>query len=403
MASPTESGAAALPTWRSHRLDPPSELGRLRETEPINRLAYSDGHIGWLITRYALGRSVLGDDRFSARQDLLRVPAFSPAVHAPFFEAFTGPAHPGDFLRMDPPEHTRYRRLLAGHFTMRRMTQLQPRIEEVVRTCLDSLERSGSPADLVETFAAPVSSYVICELLDIPAAQREDFGRLIKDMFSREATGAQVGASRHAIRAVVREVIQYRRANPDSDLLSSLAGTSEFTDDEVVGAGELLITAGHETTANMLALGTYALLCEPRQWETLRDDPSLIDNAVEELLRYLTIFQFGLRRTALEDVEVAGRLIRAGDSVVVSTPIANRDQQAFESPDDLDVTRQRTGHLAFGHGVHMCLGQHLARVEMRVGYSALIDRFPLLRLAAEPDEIRLGGVVYGPEKLPVAW
>lgn len=155
MARPASDVPLALPTGRTRRFDPPPQLARLRQAAPLSRLVFSDGHVGWLITSYELGRGVLADNRFSTRQDLLRVPTFSPAVHAPFFETFSGPAHPGDFLRMDPPEHTRYRRLFTGYFTLHRMTQLQPRVQEIVGACLDSMERAGSPADLVELFAGP--------------------------------------------------------------------------------------------------------------------------------------------------------------------------------------------------------------------------------------------------------
>ncbi|MGH8881422.1 MAG: cytochrome P450, partial [Stackebrandtia sp.] len=200
-------------------------------------------------------------------------------------------------------------------------------------------------------------------------------------------------------------LVTRKRAEPTDDLLSDLAKDEELSDDELAGMGFLLLIAGHETTANMLALGTFALLEHPEQAALLRADAGLIPNAVEELLRYLSIIHIGARRVAAEDIDLDGRLIKAGDPVVISVAAANRDASKFDDPGELDVTRRTTGHLTFGHGVHQCLGQQLARIEMRIGFESLLRRYPGLRLAVKPSEVplRTDMAIYGVHELPVTW
>jgi cytochrome P450 len=390
-----------LPTSRSCPFDPPAELGRLREQGPLRRLAYPDGHVGWLVTDYALARAVLADSRFSARSDVRRVP-----IHRPAVDSVVGkPPPPGLFVVMDPPEHTRYRRLLTAQFTVRRLKQLEPRIARIVDEHLDALREAGPPADLVSTFALPVPSLVICELLGVPYADRAQF-QGFSAVLARLATSAEEAAeASKSLDAFMRDLIRRKRAQPGDDLLSGLITGGELTEEEMANIAILLLVAGHDTTANMLALGTFALLQHPAQAAAMRADQSAVDNAVEELLRYLTIVQFGAVRAALENIELGGRLVKAGESVTISVSAANRDPARFDNPETLDITRPATGHLAFGHGVHQCLGQQLARIEMRIGYAALFRRFPALRLAVAPEEVpmREGMNIYGVDRLPVAW
>ncbi len=215
--------------------------------------------------------------------------------------------------------------------------------------------------------------------------------------------------ARNEMRAYMFDLIAAKRRRPEDDLLSGLAQREtpegELTDEELVNIGNLLLIAGHETTANMLALGTLTLLQHPDQLAVLRSDPPLLDQAVEELLRYLSIVQFGVVRTALEDFEVGGRHIRAGEPIIASLASADRDAAQFPDPDVLDLTREYSPHLAFGHGVHQCLGQQLARVEMKAGFRALFERFPTLRLAVPLDQVpmRTDMFVYGVHELPVTW
>lgn len=390
----------SYPTARETFFDPPDELRQWREEVPIQRMLYPDGHEGWLVTGHAAARAVLADPRFSNRPELGHPPIPERVIPAQTFQV-----PPGLFLRMDPPEHTRFRRLLTGQFTVRRMKQLEPRIEEITKDRLDAMEREGGPVDLVQAFALPIPSLVICELLGVPYGDRERFQRDSSMLLSLDATPDQVMAAMANLLAFLHGLVLHKRAEPADDLLSGLIEQDQLTDEELAGVMLLLLVAGHETTANMLALGTFALLRNPSQLALVRDDPAAVDDAVEELLRYLTIVHIGPVRAALADVEIEGRLIRAGESVTLSLAAANRDPERFTDPESLDVTRSATGHVSFGHGIHQCLGQQLARIEMRIAYPALLRRFPGLRLAipAEDVPMRTDMSIYGVHRLPVTW
>ncbi|MFE2756255.1 cytochrome P450 [Actinosynnema sp. NPDC059335] len=395
----TETLYAELPTQRSTAFDPPAELGLLRERAPISRMKFPDGHLGWLVTSYELAREVHADRRFSSRAELQHTPrrvAGQPIAQRP-------PAKPGMFIAMDAPDHTRYRKLLTGQFTVRRMSRLMPRIEQIVGEHLAALRAAGSPADLVANFALPVPSMVICELLGVPYDEREVFQRDTAKVLSLDSTFEEIMAAFERLEEFVLQLARRKHSEPGDDMLSGLIATGELTDEEVANMGLLLLVAGHETTANMLGIGTLLLLRHPEQLAALQADPSLVDNAVEEMMRYLSIIQFGTLRTALEDVEVGGVVVRAGESVSISVAAANRDPARFERPDEFDVRRSASGHIAFGHGVHQCLGQQLARIEMRIGFSALFREFPDLRLAVPADEVRMRSdmAIYGVHELPV--
>lgn len=392
--------APRLPVERTNPFDPPSRIGELRETEPISRLAFPDGHVGWLVTNYALIRRIFADKRFSSRQELRHFP-----LEHPLAMEKQPPAKPGMFIRMDGEEHSHYRRLLTGQFTVRRMKALEPRVQEIVDGCLDDLEAAGPGADLVEHFALPVPSLVICELLGVPYDQREKFQRHSKLIMRLDSGGDEVWAAFAAMEDFLGGLVDAKLAEPTDDILGGLCATGELTREELVNMGFLLLVAGHETTANMLGLGTFALLTHPEELAKFTADPAVVDGAVEELLRYLSIIQYGATRAALEDVDLDGVTVREGETLVLSVQGANRDPDRFEDPDRLDVTRSAQGHLSFGHGVHQCLGQQLARVEMRLGYASLFRRFPDLRLAVPPAEVptRTDMLIYGVHKLPVEW
>lgn len=390
------SPAPSLPTARGRcPFDPPPELGRLREEAPISRLSYPDGLDGWLVTGHATARAVLTDARFSARQDL----RYSPVRARPM--PVIPPATPGIFLGMDPPEHTGYRRALAKLFSPHRVELLTPMIERVVAEHVEALRRHGPPADLVALLATPVPVVVSCTLLGIAAADvpRVHEAAVLRDDFRLSEDERAVASER--IYECARDLV---RAEPAGGIVASLLADG-LTRTEVTLIAYLLLITGQEPMANMLAYGVYALLCHPGQWAALREDPALIGGAVDELLRYLTVAQHGTVRTALTDVDLDGHLIRAGEPVTVSLAAANRDPAWYPDPDTLDITRKPRGHLAFGHGVHHCLGYELARTQLRVCYRALVAAFPALRLAVAPEDVPLRDDrdAYGVYELPVSW
>ncbi|MFI1766197.1 cytochrome P450 [Streptomyces sp. NPDC020800] len=385
-----------LPTARRSGcpFDPPAELLDARRHGPVSRFTHEGGKPGWLITGYDLVRSVLADSRFSSRKDLLNVGDFE-----------VPPAPPGEFLLMDEPQHGRYRKPLMGKFTVRRMRLLTERIEQITADCLDAMEKAGPPTDLVTAFAKPIPTIVICELLGVPYQDRGSFQEQIDTFMGGETSEEELIAAYTATQEYLAELVAAKRENPTDDVLSELT-RSDLTDEELKGISLILLAAGFDTTANMLSLGTFALLQNPAQLAALRADPALTDAAVEELLRYLSVAKTFMR-TALEDIELGGVTIEAGTTVVLSYNTANRDPERFADPHVLDLRRQDVGgHLAFSHGIHQCLGQQLARVEMRVAFRALVDRFPTLRLAVPAEEVGLRpetADIYGVKSLPVTW
>jgi cytochrome P450 len=399
--------ADPLPMARDRLFDPPGELGRLREREPLSRLRYRDGEVGWLVTSHALARAVLTDARFSLRS-MRPFPVEDPVRHAAVQEVLDRErVNVGNLLAMDPPEHTRLRRVLAGQFSIDRVSALRGVVESNVRERLAAMEASGPPADLVRAFASPVALASHCALLGVPRSDGERLERVATVTSDPSSSADETIAAIAEFRAYLEEVVARKRADPADDLMSYIVARGDLTGDEILSVLFLLFTAGVDTAATMLATGPFALLCHGDQLRSLVADPDSIDVAVEELMRYLTIFQVGaLTRTALEDVELDGVTIHAGESVTVSLAAANRDPAKFADPDVLDVKRAVRGHLGFGHGVHVCLGQHLARLEMQVGFGELIWRFPTLRLAVPLDEVPLSGeehLIFGVQELPVTW
>ncbi|OZM71416.1 cytochrome P450 [Amycolatopsis antarctica] len=389
-----------LPRTRTSPFDPPAELGRIRESEPVTTMTYPDGHEGWLITGYAEVRAALADPRLSSRPEN----AHSP-IPMDLGEGKAEPPRPGMFTSMDDPDHARYRKLLTGAFTVRRMRLLESRVAEITASCLDEVERTGPPADLVPTFALPIPSAVICELLGVPADERPYFQRRSAEMFDLDMAFEERMTALGELGAYLAKLTRDKHAEPGDDLLGDLLAGGQLTDEELGNIAVILLIAGHETTGNMLSLGAFTLLSNPDQLAVLRAEPELAGNAVEELMRYLSVIHIGPIRTATEDVEIGGRTIRAGDSVTFSVPAANRDPRRFDDPDTLDLRRRATGHVGFGHGVHQCLGQQLARVEMTTALPALFRRFPDLRLAVPAAEVVTNNeaAIYGVGHLPVEW
>ncbi|MEV6076348.1 cytochrome P450 [Streptomyces sp. NPDC052069] len=404
--TPTSAGqhAAEIPEFPMPRaagcpFDPPPALREQQEAGPLTKVRLWDGSTPWLVTRYTEQRALMADPRVSA--DITRPGYPSPAA---------GRTNSIGFILMDDPEHARLRRMVTAPFTIKRVEALRPRVQQIVDDLIDGLLDGPRPVDLVETFALPVPSLVICELLGVPYADHDFFQDNSRTIINRHSTMEERGAALGRLTDYLDGLMSRKRECPAQDLLSGLAervNKGELSQSEAARTGVLLLIAGHETTANMIALGTLALLQHPEQLAALREtrDPKLVAGAVEELLRYLHITHSGRRRVALEDIAVAGQLVRAGDGLVIPNDIGNRDPDAFTDPDHLDIHRDARHHVAFGFGVHQCLGQPLARMELQVVYGTLYRRVPTLRLAAELNDIpfKHDGSVYGVYELPVTW
>ncbi|WP_210407831.1 cytochrome P450 [Allokutzneria sp. NRRL B-24872] len=381
---------------RRDAFDPAPELAALREREPVTKIRTMWGSDAWLVTRYELIREALGDaSRF----------ANNPR-HAADLPPFARQEASGMLLNYDPPEHTSLRRLLTPEFTVRRIRRLQPRIEAIVEEHLDAMEQAGPPVDLVQAFALPIPSLVICELLGVPYEDREDFQRLSNLRLDMSvAMEVRLSATQESL-AYMAKLVQSQRAAPGEDMIGMLIRehADKVTDAELVGVADLLLLAGHETTSNMLGLGTLKLLQHPDQ-RALAESDEHVEAAVEELLRYMSITHTIAPRWAIDDTELGGQRIGKGELVIFSIPAGNRDPAMGENLEALDIGRKTAPHLAFGHGVHHCLGAPLARMEMRVAYPALLRRFPKLRPALPVDEVefRAFSVVYGLASLPVTW
>jgi cytochrome P450 len=381
--------------------DPPPAL---RTLASVSRIRLWDGSTPWLITRHADTRALLADRRVSADVQREGYPHTSAGGRARRARGST-------FIGMDDPEHGRLRRMVMGTFAIRRVEALRPSIQRIVDERIDALLGGPRPVDLVEAFALPVPSLVICRLLGVPYADHDFFQRRSRALVSRDQSVERSVAAHEELTAYLEGVLAGKLAEPADDLLSRLAvehvATGELSRREAALMAVLLLIAGHETTANMIALGTLALLEHPDELAAVRDtdDPAVIAGAVEELLRYLTITHSGRRRIAREDIEIDGHTIHAGDGIILAADAANRDEEAFPDPYRLDVHRDARRHVAFGFGVHSCLGQPLARVELQVVYGTLYRRLPGLRLAVPLEQIPFkdDSSVYGVYKLPVTW
>jgi cytochrome P450 len=379
--------------------DPPPAIQALQEQAPLARVRLWDDSTPWLVTRYDDQRTLLADPRISADVTRPGYPSPTPIRNASI-----------SFILMDDPEHARLRRMVTAPFTIKRVEAMRPAVQKIVDDLIDDLLAGPKPVDLVQAFALPVPSLVICDLLGVPYAEHDFFQENSNVLINRDNGPQEKGAAAGRLHGYLDELIGEKLAKPGDDLLSGLTRRihdGELTRSEAAQMGVLMLIAGHETTANMIALGTLALLEHPDQLALLRDsdDPALVASAVEELLRYLNITHNGRRRVALEDIQIGGEVIRAGEGIILANDIANRDPETFADPDRLDLRRNPRNHVAFGFGVHQCLGQPLARVELQVVYSTLYRRIPTLRLAAGLDEIpfKHDGSVYGVYELPVTW
>jgi nocardicin N-oxygenase len=380
---------------------PPAYAG-LRARCPVSRVTLPSGDEGYLVTRHEDVRTVLGDPRFS-RAATVRPGA--PRLTAVPFEQ-------NGLFTMDPPEHTRLRALAAAAFTPRRVRDLTPRIAEITGELLDTLAKGPNPADLANTFAVELPTAVICELLGVPFEDRDRF-RIWSDaiLSLTSFTPEQMAGHRAALAGYLAALIRAKREEPGDDLLSALVRARDehgaLSEQELVLLAATLLVAGHETTVGLIGTAVFTLLRAPGGLTALPTDPDGLDAAVEELLRVNPIGDGGPLRVTLEEVEVAGTVIPANSAVIAAICSASHDETAYPGPDPAAYAPGRPGpaHLAFGHGPHYCLGAPLARAELRVALSELARRFPGMRLAVPPGEVRMrtGLIVNRLEELPVTW
>ncbi|MEW2521877.1 cytochrome P450 family protein [Actinacidiphila alni] len=377
--------------------DPYPVYARLRERGPVHRVRTPETGEMWLVVGYEEARAALADPRLS--KNWLSV--------MPDGAELAGFA--SHMLDSDPPRHTRLRKLVAREFTPRRVEALRPRVQAITDGLIDAMLPHGA-ADLVDALAFPLPMTVICELLGVPDLDREAFRGWSNEIVGPTGPDAEAAAVT-AMTSYLVELIEDKRCTaPRDDLLSALIRTRDEDDDrlspeELVGMAFLLLVAGHETTVNLISNGMLALLRHPGQLAALRADPGLLDGAVEEMLRYDGPVETATWRFAGETLEIGGARITAGEPVLIALASGDRDPGRFPEPDTFDIRRRTQGHLAFGHGIHYCLGAPLARLEGRIAVRTLLERCPDLALAAAPTALtwRPGLLIRGVHKLPVTF
>ncbi|MFD0279850.1 cytochrome P450 [Kitasatospora sp. NPDC127111] len=409
-----DSARPPLFTWE-FAADPYPAYAWLREHEPVHRTTLPSGVEAWLVTRYADARQALADSRLSK----------NPVHHS-------GQAHrtgrvgiPGErqadlmthLLNIDPPDHTRLRRLVSKAFTPRRVAEFEPRVQQLTDRLIDGFAARGS-ADLIHEFAFPLPIYAICDMLGVPAEDQDDFrdwaGMMLRHTKPGHGSGQRGGVGRAVkrMRAYLAELIHRKRADLGDDLISGLIRASDhgehLTENEAAAMAFILLFAGFETTVNLIGNGTYALLRNPGQRALLqesvaRGESGLLETGIEELLRYDGPVELATWRFATSPLTIGGVEIPVGDPVLVVLAAANRDPARFADENGLDLTRTDNPHLGFGHGIHYCIGAPLARLEGRAALATLLTRLPDLRLAESPDNLRWRGglIMRGLRELPV--
>ncbi|MFE3649761.1 cytochrome P450 [Streptomyces sp. NPDC059122] len=390
----------SFPQDRTCPYHPPTNYRPLRESGPLSHVTFYDGRKVWVVTGHAEARALLVDRRLSSNRQ-------NPAFPIPMRRLENIRRVRTPLIGVDDPEHNTQRRMLIPSFSVKRIAALRPQIQQTVDGLLDRMLAQGPPADLVSAFALPVPSMVICSLLGVPYADHEFFEERSRRLL-RGRSAEESEESRGELEGYLAELIARKQKDPGDGLLDELiaerlrAGTVQH--EELARLAMILLVAGHETTANMISLGTFALLEHPDQLAQLRSDDNLMPAAVEELLRFLSIAD-GMLRVATDTIEIAGHTIRAGDGVVFSTSLINRDETAYPAPDELDLDRSARHHVAFGFGIHQCLGQNLARAELEIALRSLFRRIPDLRLAVPAATIpfKPGDTLQGMIELPLAW
>lgn len=390
------------PFERRCPLDPPPELAELRERDPVTQVRLWNGKPAWLATRYEEVRTLLRNhEQLSSDTSRDGFPQSSETVAAARSQQKV-------FVRMDPPKHDVHRMMLTADFTVKQVKALRPYLDELLDACFDEMEKGSRPVDLVRAVAEPIPSNVIVKLLDLPPELGAFFLDRVHRWMSLDSTPEESRLAGEEALNYFDDLIGQRLAKPGEDLVSRLVRdhleTGDITRQELQHMLHLLLVGGFDTTANMIALGTITFLENPEQLAAMVENPDLVPGAVEELLRYLSVAHHVGFRLAVDEVEVGGKCIHAGDGVIAPIMAANRDPEVFPEPDTFDIRRDARKHVAFGFGVHQCLGQALARVELQAVFSKLFQRFPTLRLAVPMEELRFkNALIYGVEELPVTW
>src|ERR1700733_6785952 len=384
---------------------PPPEVMQLAQARPLSRVKIWDGSTPWLITGYEEARALFSDSRVSVDDRRAGFPHWNEGMLA------TVDKRPRSVFTSDGEEHTRFRRMLSKPFTYKRVEDLRPAIQKITHEHIDAILAGPQPADIVTALALPVPSLVISELLGVPYEDAEFFQHHANVGLARYASAEDNAKGAMGLAKSLANLVRSKMENPAEDAVSDLAERVKAGELDVREAAQLgtgLLIAGHETTANMIGLGVLALLENPDQAAVLRetDDPNVVANAVEELLRYLSIIQNGQRRVAAEDIDIAGEVIRAGEGIIIDNAPANWDAKEFTEPDRLYLHRSGAGqHVAFGYGRHQCVGQQLARAELQIVFHTLFRRVPTLELAVPIDDVPLkhDRLAYGVYELPVTW
>ncbi|GAA4541017.1 cytochrome P450 [Amycolatopsis samaneae] len=393
---------------RTCPFSPPPEYRDLRDEGRVARVDLPSGQRAWVLTRHEDIRAMLTDPRFSSdRFD----PGFPLTVKR--LRELNEEDRDNPFLtsmiNMDPPEHGAARRAVLGEFTVKRMRALQPRIQEIVDEHIDAMLAGPQPADLVQALSLPVPSLVICELLGVPYSDHEFFQQRSTTLLNREADVDERQQAVDELQKYLDELVTAKEAAPGDDLLGRQVlkqrESGESDHRFLVGTAFLLLIAGHETTANMISLGTLTLLENPAQLAAIKTDPGKTLDAVEELLRYFTIAEFATSRVTTEEVEIGEVVIPKGEGVIGLSNAANRDESVFENPDEFDIERGARHHVAFGFGPHQCLGQNLARMELQIVFDTLFRRIPTLKLATSVDDLpfKNDSQIFGLHEFPVTW
>lgn len=398
---PAVTDLPLFPFTRDRQLELPHEYEQVSGGCPMPVRLWNDQR-AWLIGNYADFLAVLADRRFSgefARSDFPCVTEARRAIDKA----------EKSFVGMDNPRHDQYRRMIMKEFTTRRMLALRPQVEALTDELLDAMQRAGPPCDLVAALAVELPALVMCALFGSPYEDHQYIARLAAGRHGLTQSPEEAAAAAAELVAYCAKLIARKEASPDDDMISRVIQEwvvpGHMRREEFADMCSMILRAGHDTTTNMIGLGTLTLLRHPEQLARLKAEPQLVDSAVDELLRYLSPVQFAPRRVAIEDAEISGAQIRQGDGIFAVNPAANRDPAEFPEPQKLDISRDASNHVAFGYGIHRCLGQGLARIELQVVFTKLFQRFPDLHLAEPYEQIafKYDSQIYGLKKLMVAW